>query len=79
MEMSGLEDFAAGYRLCPSECLFYLSKYDVMTYSSAFLIGTTSNSVFLQTNQLVISNEMLSELYKGENVSSHNRYKKLLE
>ena len=75
MEMSGLEDFAAGYRLCPSECLFYLSKYDVMTYSSAFLIGTTSNSVFLQTNQLVISNEMLSELYKGENVSSHNRYK----
>lgn len=75
MEMSGLKDFEAGYKLCPSECLFYLSKYDVMTYSSAFLIGTTSNSVFLQTNQLVVSNEMLSELYKGENISSHNRYK----
>lgn len=75
MEMSGLTDFQAGYKLCPSECLFYLSKYDVMTYSSAFLIGTTSNSVFLQTSQLVVSNEMLGDLYRGENVSSHNRYK----
>lgn len=74
MEMSGLKDFQAGYRLCPSECLFYLSKYDVKSYSSAFLIGETDKAVFLKNSQLVVTNEMLSALYQGENTSSHNRY-----
>lgn len=75
MAMSGLKDFEAGYKLCPSECLFCLSKYDVMNYSSKFLIGETDYAVFLKTDQLVVSNAMLKDLYLGENLSSHNRYK----
>lgn len=46
--LSGTEDFRAGYKLCPSECLFYLSKYDVMTYSSAFLIGGNTSTHYGQ-------------------------------
>ena len=73
MDMSGPEDFAKGYKLCPSECLFYLSKYDVMTHSETFLIGGRENAAF--GNDLVLTVKMFNDLYEGENLSSHNRYK----
>ena len=71
--MSGETDSAKGYKACPSECLLYLSKYDVKTYSSVFLIG---NKVDQQAGagHLVISSSMLSDLYAGQNTGSHNRY-----
>ena len=73
MTMSGETDIAKGYKACPSECLLYLSKYDVKTYSSVFLIG---NKVDQQAGagHLVISSSMLSDLYAGQNTGSHNRY-----
>ncbi len=71
--LSGTEDFRAGYKLCPSECLFYLSKYDVMTYSSAFLIGGNTSTKYGQNN-LAITPEMRTDLYNGQNTNSHNRY-----
>lgn len=71
MELSGTSDFAAGYTLCPSECLFYLSKYDVMDYSQSFLVGRNSS---IGTNSLYITSDMRAELYGGQVVQSHNRY-----
>lgn len=73
MTMSGPEDFAKGYKLCPSECLFYLSKFDVMTNSETFLIGGRENAQF--NSDLVLTSKMFNDLYAGENLNSHNRYK----
>lgn len=72
MTMSGTEDFAAGYKLCPSECLFYLSKYDVMDYSQQFLLG--GGTQFSNGSHLGITQDMLTELYSGQVTESHNRY-----
>ena len=74
MTMSGVEDFAAGYKLCPSECLFYLSKYNVMTYSQAFLVGGNSGVAYDARAHLMLTSDMFTELYDGQNINSHNRY-----
>lgn len=74
MTMSGVEDFALGYKLCPSECLFYLSKYNVMTYSQAFLIGGNAQVAYDARSHLVLTSSMFEELYDGQNINSHNRY-----
>lgn len=76
MEMSGPADFTAGYTLCPSECLFYLSKYDVMDYSSSVLIGGNMTVQYSPTSNLAITHDMRDELYAevGAYLGSHNRY-----
>lgn len=74
MTMSGIEDFTAGYKLCPSECLFYLSKYNIMTYTQSYLIGGNTETQYDFRNHLVITADMLNELYNGQQISSHNRY-----
>lgn len=71
--LSGTQDFRNGYKLCPSECLFYLSKYNVMTYSSVFLMGGNTSTHYGSTN-LAITPEMRNDLYSGQNTNSHNRY-----
>ena len=73
MTMSGREDFKAGYRLCPSECLFCLSKYNVKTYSSEFL-GGGGLKQYNGTVHLAISGGRYQALFEGENTASHNRY-----
>ncbi len=72
--MSGIDDFTAGYKLCPSECLFYLSKYNIMEYTQSYLIGGSTTTQYQPTTHLVITTDMLSELYNGEHINSHNRY-----
>lgn len=71
--MSGEADFEAGYKLCPSECLFYLSKYDVKDYSSTILVGGNTDTQISLSN-LYITLDMRSELYAGINTSNYNRY-----
>ena len=73
MEMSGATDFITGYKLCPSECLFYLSKWDVMDYSQEFLVGGQSG--FSNYSDLGITREKHNTLYAGQNTNSHNRYR----
>lgn len=72
-QMSGTADFSKGYQLCPNECLFALSKYDIMTATQAFLVGK-SEGITYGSNLLVISAEMQNDLYNGENMDAHNRY-----
>lgn len=73
MRMSGAEDFAKGYKLCPSECLFYLSKHDVKAQCDSLLIGGRENAQF--SNELVMTAANFNAMYAGENLQSHNRYK----
>lgn len=71
--MSGEADFKAGYKLCPSECLFYLSKYDVKDYSSSILVGGNTSTQISASN-LYITLTMRDQLYAGINTSNYNRY-----
>ena len=74
MELSGATDLVNGYNALPSECLFYLSKYDVNTYANEILIGgLTSQATY---KKYYVSNEMLTDLYASVpgSVASHNRY-----
>lgn len=73
LTMSGVKDFAAGYKLCPNECLFYLSKYNVMTNSETFLLGNQENARF-GNSELVLTHDMFEDLYTGEQTASHNRF-----
>ena len=75
MTMSGKEDFAKGYKLCPNECLFYISKYDIMDYTVPYLIGEATGESHNST-RLMISDNRLAELYQGENTATHNRFNK---
>ena len=72
MALSGTADFESGYKLCPNECLFYLSKYDVMDYSQKFLIGGSSNQ-YNRATCLAITHEMYQELFQDVLPESNNR------
>lgn len=73
-EMTGAKDIADGYRLCPNECLFALSKHDVMTSTISFLVGGAENATYDSYTSLGLTMERLNLLYSGETVASHNRY-----
>lgn len=72
--LSGATDLTNGYNGLPSECLFYLSKFDVNTYANNVLIGglTTQAREFT----VFITSQMLTDLYASipGSTASHNRY-----
>ena len=74
MPLSGTSDLGKGYNALPSECLFYLSKYDINSYANKILIGGLSTQV--RTSHCFITDKQLNELYSsvpGSN-ASHNHY-----
>ena len=76
--LSGLNDYKLGYTTCPNECYFSISKYDVQNYTVGWFTDNADNVVAsYDQNKLAISNEMLAELFDGENIESHNRYANL--
>ena len=75
LELTGASNLNDGYLACPSECLFYLSKYDILDYSLSLLNGNAKQAN--PDNQLLLSENMFIDLYKGMNTASHNRYQKL--
>lgn len=74
ISLSGIQDFAKGYNALPSECLFYLSKYDVNTYANKVLVG--GNTGQARSSDYYVSDDMLKELYASlpGATASHNRY-----
>lgn len=72
--LSGISDLQNGYNSLPSECLFYLSKYDVNDYANQVLVGGLDMQV--RDYYYSISNDMLNELYASipGATASHNRY-----
>ena len=45
-----------------------------MEYTQSYLIGGSTTTQYQPTTHLVITTDMLSELYNGEHINSHNRY-----
>ena len=74
LELSGLSDIDNEYYACPGECLFYLSKHNLHDYALKLLYGGSTSS-FFDGNVLVVSLDMLQQIYAGVNIASHNRYR----
>lgn len=74
MDLSGVSNLNDGYLACPSECLFYLSKFDILDYATSLLNGSAVQAS--SDRQLILSEAMFIDLYKGMNTASHNRYLK---
>lgn len=74
ISLSGIEDLQKGYNGLPSECLFYLSKYNLLDYANDELIGGTTAQA--STGTCFLLPEMLAELYASipGATASHNRY-----
>lgn len=69
-------DLDNGYNTLPSEHLFSLSKYDMFNYTNSLFIGRSGAQVTPNSN-LVLSQDMLSELFRGVSIASNNRYLQL--
>ena len=74
MTLSGTSDLSNGYNAMPSECLFYLSKYDVNTYANKLLVGGWVSQT--RDFNYFLSNEMLAQLFASlpGSTASHNHY-----
>lgn len=72
--LSGSSDLQNGYNGLPSECLFYLSKYNVNDYANDLLIGGRTSQA--SASNCYISAAMLNDLYASIPgcMASHNRY-----
>jgi hypothetical protein len=73
MPLSGVSDLTAGYFNLPTECLFSLSKYNILTYTSNYFIGNGTSQVRVNAHYCV-NNSMFNSIFQGANVSSNNRY-----
>ena len=73
--LSGVSDLRNGYNGLPSECLFYMSKYDLNDYASNILRGGAEN-INVNAADYAISQDMLNDLYASipGSTASHNRY-----
>ena len=72
MTLSGSSDRETnGYKACPNECLFYLSKYNVKDVASILIGGA---DVQTGVNYLYITPERLTRLFEGVPTDSDNRY-----
>ena len=75
VSLSGVNDLSNGYNGLPSECLFYLSKYNLRSYATN-LLGSGDGSAQVYYNTYAITADMLSDLYASlpGATASHNRY-----
>ena len=73
--MSGKKDYDLGYLACPNECYFSISKYDIRSYIDGYFTDNEERIIgTYNSNTLALTQAMLSELFDGENMDSHNRY-----
>lgn len=71
--LSGVSDLTAGFYNLPSECLFSLSKYNILSYTSSYFLGNGTSNESLNKHYC-ISNNMFTNIFQGTNISSNNRY-----
>ena len=77
VELSGTSDLQNGYNGLPSECLFYLSKYDLNDYANVTMVGGRNDSrAYAGARMCYLSGDMFNELYASlpGATASHNRY-----
>lgn len=69
-------DINNGYYTLQGEHLFSLNKYNVFSYTNSLMIGNGASQV-TPNRDLVLSQDMLNEMFAGTDISSNNRYLKL--
>lgn len=76
VSLSGISDLQNRYNALPSECLFYLSKYNVNDYANNYLKGNATADSPLYAEHYMITETMLEDLYASipGSTASHNRY-----
>ena len=75
--LSGTTDFPTCHT-CASECLFYLSKFDVKSSSNSVLLGSADVTTQISSSVFVINVSMRDGMYaEYASKASHNRYKNL--
>lgn len=74
MTISGSSDRAEGYKACPNECLFYLSKPDVKTVAEVLIGGASSE---YSASYLCTLPERIDDMFP-ENRADDNRYGTLM-
>lgn len=76
LTLSGTVDLAADaqYYSLPSEALFLLSKYDLIDYSITLFADPTASIFGARGSRYILSLDQFTELFKGVNTSSNNRY-----
>ena len=78
VSLSGMTDLQNNCFALPHECLFALSKYDLLDYTPSRYVGGGTSRVYVDGNDrpltLAISETMFNELFAGVNVASDNRY-----
>ncbi len=78
--LSGDTDLKGGFYGLPSECLFYLSKYDINDYATQLLVGGQASDIFtggfMNPGKYGLREDRLEELYASipGATASHNRY-----
>ena len=77
MDLSGLKDMPNKYYALPSECLFYLSKFNLLESASPLIGGDNGATVYFGAYHL--TEAKLLQLYNSISYStgSHNRYNNL--
>ena len=76
MKMSGVADISSLYLACPNECLFYISKYDLLDQATKLFKGGAKGQ--FSSSNLGISQTMFDELYAdlpANYLTSHNHYR----
>ena len=74
MSLSGSTDRSDGYKACPNECLFYLSKPDVKTVAEVLIGGASSE---YSASYLCTLPERIDDMFP-ENRADDNRYGTLM-
>lgn len=74
ISLSGTTDFQRRYNALPSECLFYISKYNLLDYTIPSLIG--GSDAQSRDAGYIISEDQLTDLYASipGATASHNRF-----
>ena len=77
MTLSGQSDIASGYMAYPNECLFYMSKYNLLDDAQELLIGNSKAS-YTTSHLAITEDDMFKDLYgdvPAKYLASHNRYR----
>lgn len=73
VQLGADDNLASNYNTLPTEHLFALSKYDVFSYTNTLLLGSSGAQV-TPNRHLVLSMDMLNQLFQGTDLSANNRY-----
>ena len=73
LTLSGHADIVnKGYKACPNECLWYLSKYNLKTVAKDLVGGA---DVQVNSSYLYTTKDRLDKMFEGQATDSHNRYR----